>query len=423
VWYELVKKCRPNIILGEQVASRLITGYDGTDDMLALWKNRRNLLILKDRLQKYHQESLQDMQKFRCESIEHIQPKQSKLKSKPFSGFSESAGFCEEDAIRFGCGVGYRQAGNRSVPIQRETIRLNANQGVLDTFIGQNCSDIGLHKGQHQGDTFWNECCAGELGSREVVRCSSGSISDSIESINDLIEEVSRDIEAQDGESWLNTLQLDLGRSDYTVGACVTTASGFGAPHIRQRLYWMAHANNSGQQGRRRVQERADECIAGAGIMASGVADTQQHDSGCQTKSTDHGQPQADRPTDWVGGCGSSFDRLGNPERLRGHDGRGVYWGCTEKSSRDEASVRRELRDKAERAGATYGSGQTNGFWRAADWLGCRDDKWRPVEPGTFPLVTGATSRVVRLRAYGNGLCAPAAQGFIESVMDLLSNK
>jgi len=41
--------------------------------------------------------------------------------------------------------------------------------------------------------------------------------------------------------------------------------------------------------------------------------------------------------------------------------------------------------------------GPTNGFWRDADWLRCRDDKWRPVEPGTFPLVNGAASRLVPL--------------------------
>jgi hypothetical protein len=41
-----------------------------------------------------------------------------------------------------------------------------------------------------------------------------------------------------------------------------------------------------------------------------------------------------------------------------------------------------------------------------------------PVEPGTFPLAHGAPARVGRLRAYGNGLCAPAAETFIASVME-----
>ena len=61
----------------------------------------------------------------------------------------------------------------------------------------------------------------------------------------------------------------------------------------------------------------------------------------------------------------------------------------------------------------------TNGFWRDVDWLGCRDGKFRPVEPGTFPLVNGASARVVRLRAYGNAINSQAAQAFIGSVMEV----
>jgi DNA (cytosine-5)-methyltransferase 1 len=52
------------------------------------------------------------------------------------------------------------------------------------------------------------------------------------------------------------------------------------------------------------------------------------------------------------------------------------------------------------------------------DWLYCRDGKWRPVEPGTFPLAHAAPSRVGRLRAYGNGLDAETATQFITAVME-----
>ena len=58
-------------------------------------------------------------------------------------------------------------------------------------------------------------------------------------------------------------------------------------------------------------------------------------------------------------------------------------------------------------------TGPTNGHWRDADWLFCRDGKWRPVEPGTFPLAHGATARVGRLRAYGNAIVRQAAEAII----------
>ncbi|MGL9772922.1 MAG: hypothetical protein ACR5LG_00535 [Sodalis sp. (in: enterobacteria)] len=69
----------------------------------------------------------------------------------------------------------------------------------------------------------------------------------------------------------------------------------------------------------------------------------------------------------------------------------------------------------------TNSSLPTNGSWREADWLFCRDGKWRPVEPGTRPLADGITNRVGRLRSYGNTLNAPQAQSFIATCMCALT--
>ncbi|MCI0236544.1 DNA cytosine methyltransferase, partial [Cronobacter sakazakii] len=62
------------------------------------------------------------------------------------------------------------------------------------------------------------------------------------------------------------------------------------------------------------------------------------------------------------------------------------------------------------------------------------DGKWRPVEPGTFPLVDGAAARMGRvqpalarmasrnrtgrLKGYGNAINAQAAKTFIEAYME-----
>lgn len=67
----------------------------------------------------------------------------------------------------------------------------------------------------------------------------------------------------------------------------------------------------------------------------------------------------------------------------------------------------------------------TNGYWGDADWLFCRDGKWRPVEPGSFPLVDGTAFRVGSgstfegksrqgmLKGYGNAIDAEATIDFI----------
>ncbi|CAI3917153.1 hypothetical protein KPNEU34_KP34_02315 [Klebsiella pneumoniae] len=61
--------------------------------------------------------------------------------------------------------------------------------------------------------------------------------------------------------------------------------------------------------------------------------------------------------------------------------------------------------------------GPVNGFWRDADWLYCRDGKWRPARPGSFPLADGIPARVGRLRTYGNAINIEAAAAFIKSYM------
>lgn len=43
------------------------------------------------------------------------------------------------------------------------------------------------------------------------------------------------------------------------------------------------------------------------------------------------------------------------------------------------------------------------------------DGRYRPIEPGSFPLVDGAAARMVRLRGYGNSICAPLAEAFIRA--------
>jgi DNA (cytosine-5)-methyltransferase 1 len=72
--------------------------------------------------------------------------------------------------------------------------------------------------------------------------------------------------------------------------------------------------------------------------------------------------------------------------------------------------------------------GPTNGIWGTVDWLKCRDvdpvtglNKWRPVEPGTFPLAHGAAERVGRLRGYGNAIVAEQAKIFIETAKECLN--
>jgi len=177
-------------------------------------------------------------------------------------------------------------------------------------------------------------------------------------------------VASKDGLGWLDLVQADMEGEDYAFGAFDLCSAGFGAPHIRQRLWFVADADDAGSQGRlhrgsdpRRQDQHGH---VGCGGSVGGVDDTISlgRDAGRQW---DHGQD-----------VGEQFDS--------------------------------DVEDG--------GADKTNGFWGDVDWLGCRDGKWRPVRSGSFPLVNGATSRVGRLRAYGNAITAQVAQGLIESYME-----
>jgi DNA (cytosine-5)-methyltransferase 1 len=164
-------------------------------------------------------------------------------------------------------------------------------------------------------------------------------------------------VASKSGLGWFDLVSADLEGEAYAVAAADTCAAGVGAPHIRQRLYWCALAHTM-QPGRAEGRARAG-----------------------------HGQ---------VAG-GSDPCKLGNPSRT-GLEGRAGVPECGNKCAAGAPSLA--------------------GFWQSADWLHCRDAKWRPVEPGTFPLVDGVTNRVEQLRAYGNALCAPQALAFVQAVME-----
>lgn len=68
-------------------------------------------------------------------------------------------------------------------------------------------------------------------------------------------------VASKDGLAWLDLVQNNLENAGYACGALDTCAAGFGAPHIRQRLYWVAITSNEGgldnTNGQRRYGQHA----------------------------------------------------------------------------------------------------------------------------------------------------------------------
>ena len=217
-------------------------------------------------------------------------------------------------------------------------------------------------------------------------------------------------VASKDGYGWLDLVQTDLEGMGYACGAAVSPAAGYGAPHGRHRIYFVAESSRERLQGEQiRIQSRPPRQtsleIAGNG-RTGGVADDDDEGLEGRGGTAERRAQRAARPRSVVGGVADA-----DQEQRRGRPSAQELLADRPAAGRVEGDGFAQPDCEAGRPGPT------NGFWRAADWLRCRDDKWRAVEPGAFPLAHGAASRVGRLRAYGNAICAPAAQGFIEAAM------
>lgn len=212
-------------------------------------------------------------------------------------------------------------------------------------------------------------------------------------------------------EPWVDLVQIDLETMGYAFGAIPFPSAGVGAPHIRDRLFWVADSEGHRHERPGKLGESAGRDGAPHLRSVDGLADT--NDTRPQGHAGHGGtakRKRSDRPVT----AASVFSGLADDElqqRQIGQDSSDVSPGRLEEPAAPPGLCG-DLRP-----------GPVNGFWRAADWLGCRDDKWRPVEPGTFPLANGAASRVGRLRAYGNAINAQAAQEFIGAYLDSVSTK
>ena len=285
---------------------------------------------------------------------------------------------------------------------------------------------------------------------------------------------IGEQVASKDVDPWIDLVQTDLEALGYAVGAVAFPSAGVGAPHIRDRTYWVADTEMPERQRQRPVAHRQQAGFTDGG-EGSRLANTQQHDSGRQATPAHHGQPQTHRPTDRACGCGGALggvaDNNGDGRQpgsagceTMGH-GQAAGADCGAGSMGDPSSARLAQRvghpgvfgethgadqgQATERASVHLASrpGPTNGLWRAADWLLCRDEKWRPVEPGTFPLAASLPMRmgsmhprlrglaemagldkaslkrahdyrVQGLKGYGNAINAKAAQAFIECLIE-----
>lgn len=158
--------------------------------------------------------------------------------------------------------------------------------------------------------------------------------------------------------AWWDDVCADLEGAGYACAAANLCAAGVGAPHIRQRLYWLADHHRNGRNA----------------LPIDALHDTQYHsqscgDSGLLADSGEHrpqGRVQGRKDKKWEVEHGQV--------------------GCLRTID-----------------------------WRDCRWLNCKDGKLRPIESSIEPLADGISCRVGRLRAYGNAIVPQVAAAFVRA--------
>lgn len=250
---------------------------------------------------------------------------------------------------------------------------------------------------------------------------------------------------------WLDGISADLEQEGYAVGSVVLGAHSVGAPHIRQRLYWVANAGSwrrevahlngggcgeaecarkTGELGMRgepvrmadsagsrcdrternaegEARHEARVCVS-CEVCGSGRAEFSTVDR-CEGRPQLHGQHDGQEPVDGCesGGMGDA-DRAGREALRRERVGEsagsqepantGAYGGV----ANSDVVVRHRAGSSSSHDGRKLvGEEGVRGFWDHSILLPCRDGKARRTERKPLALADGVSDLLDALRHAG----------------------
>jgi len=194
------------------------------------------------------------------------------------------------------------------------------------------------------------------------------------------------------GREWFHAgVRPDLEALGYGGGAADLCAACVGAPHIRQRLYWVADRCSVGFEITGIPPVRRETRCADAGSSLR-MGNTSRDDERRHSVPGAHGEGESAGGSGSVGGLVDA-GCPGDERRLRSREAHGE----------DPAPAREGIQRERSRTNA----------WSNSVLIPCADGKARRIEPGLEPLAHGVPGRVGLLRGYGNAIVPAVAAEFV----------
>ena len=272
---------------------------------------------------------------------------------------------------------------------------------------------------------------------------------------------------------WLDDLQIDFEKEGYAAGAFVLPSGSIGAPHKRDRLFFVADSHNErherssgdGRQAKRGTEHSSSVSMADSlgkrseGICGGREERITEHSETSSTLADSCGERRQRTERSWETGQEGSPERhssersgnssVGNPDGNRPQERHEATETARHRDTVDAASFWAESVGNAEHDGSygaevgrsafetsncgkkgqdvsceSEGTGRSEiardiRFWDDSTTIYCRDGKNRliPTEPALFPLADGISNRVGILRGAGNAIVPQAAAEIIKAYL------
>lgn len=233
---------------------------------------------------------------------------------------------------------------------------------------------------------------------------------------------------------WLDDVFNGLEAEEYACAAAVLPACAAGAPHIRERLWFVADTEST--RGGTGLCEIKPEWHGHIITNSGGSFFTTERCSGLE-HSSGIGQPprgndDAEHERSISHSAGQHTNNVANTNGARqpqqgGHHGEGR--GRIEHSGQASFMGHTEGM-RSQGRGSEGGTGgwpdsqrhpdvSNRAFWASGEWRECRDGKKRLIESRIRLLVNGFSERVGLISAGGNAIVAPLAAEFIGGYMEV----